>query len=338
MQNPDEYIKGFPKAELHMHIEGSFEPGLMFEIATRNKIPLPYSTVDEVKKAYQFGNLQDFLNIYYAGARALLKEQDFYDLAMAYFQKAVADNIIHAEIMFDPQTHLHRGIAFEAVITGLKRAADDAGAKWGITTVFIMSYLRDWSEEDAFKVLEASRPFQKWITAVGLDSAEKGNPPEKFERVFRASVDAGYLPVAHAGEEGSPEYIWQALDLLKAVRIDHGVRCLEDQALTEELALRGTALTVCPLSNVCLRVVNDLSDHPLRKMLEAGLKVTVNSDDPAYFGGYLNENFIQTWRALGLGKREFEQTVKNAFSSSFIDEPLKNRYLALCEDYMIRQG
>ena len=331
--NITEYIKKIPKAELHLHIEGTFEPELMFEIAQRNKVEIPYQSVEEVKKAYQFSCLQDFLDIYYAGASVLLYERDFYDLTMAYFAHCAEENVVHTEIMFDPQTHTKRGISFETVINGIQKAREDAKEKYGISSLLIMSYLRHLSEEDAFETLEQSLPYKHLIKAVGLDSSEKGNPPSKFQKVFEASVKEGYIPVAHAGEEGPAEYIWEALDLLKIARIDHGNNCLTDEVLVKKLVDEKIALTVCPLSNLELRVVDDLKDHPLKKMLNLGLKATVNSDDPAYFGGYMNANFLQTAEALDLTQEEIKTLVKNSFEYSLLSDDEKQKYLIQVENF-----
>ena len=328
-----DYIKKIPKAELHLHIEGSFEPELMFEIAQRNKVEIPYQSVEEVKKAYQFSCLQDFLDIYYAGASVLLYEKDFYDLTMAYFKHCAEENVVHTEIMFDPQTHTKRGVSFETVINGIQKAREDAKEKYGISSLLIMSYLRHLSEEDAFETLEQSLPYKHLIKAVGLDSSEKGNPPSKFQKVFEASVKEGYVPVAHAGEEGPAEYIWEALDLLKIARIDHGNNCLTDEVLVKKLVDEKIALTVCPLSNLELKVVDDLKDHPLKKMLNLGLKATVNSDDPAYFGGYMNANFLQTAEALDLTKEDVKTLVKNSFEYSLLSDDEKQKYLIQVENF-----
>ena len=331
--NITEYIKKIPKAELHLHIEGTFEPELMFEIAQRNKVDIPYQSVEEVKKAYQFSCLQDFLDIYYAGASVLLYEKDFYDLTMAYFKHCAEENVVHTEIMFDPQTHTKRGISFETVINGIQKAREDAKEKYGISSLLIMSYLRHLSEEDAFETLEQSLPYKHLIKAVGLDSSEKGNPPSKFQKVFEASIKEGYVPVAHAGEEGPAEYIWEALDLLKIARIDHGNNCLTDEVLVKRLVDEKIALTVCPLSNLELKVVDDLKDHPLKKMLNLGLKATVNSDDPAYFGGYMNANFLQTAEALDLTKEDVKTLVKNSFEYSLLSDDEKQKYLIQVENF-----
>ena len=333
MMKITDYIKKIPKAELHLHIEGTFEPELMFEIAQRNKVEIPYQSVEEVKKAYQFSCLQDFLDIYYAGASVLLYERDFYDLTMAYFAHCAEENVVHTEIMFDPQTHTKRGISFETVINGIQKAREDAKEKYGISSLLIMSYLRHLSEEDAFETLEQSLPYKHLIKAVGLDSSEKGNPPSKFQKVFEASVKEGYVPVAHAGEEGPAEYIWEALNLLKIARIDHGNNCLTDEVLVKKLVDEKIALTVCPLSNLELRVVDDLKDHPLKKMLNLGLKATVNSDDPAYFGGYMNANFLQTAEALDLTKEDVKTLVKNSFEYSLLSDDEKQKYLIQVENF-----
>lgn len=314
-----------PKAELHLHIEGTFEPALMFEIAKRNQIEIPYKTVEELENAYQFSCLQDFLDIYYQGAGVLLKEQDFFDLTYSYLEKCAEQNVRHTEIMFDPQTHTDRGVPFETVIKGIKRACDEAQSKLGVSSLLIMSYLRHLSEEEAFKTLEQSLPFKAWITAVGLDSSEKGNPPSKFRKVFEASVDQGYIPLAHAGEEGDAEYVWEAIDLLGIQRIDHGNNALQDENLVEEIVERDMALTVCPLSNLALKVVEDLNDHPLKKMMDLGLKVTVNSDDPAYFGGQVNKNFEAIQQALNLSKQDLYTLAKNSFEYSLMDEDKKSK-------------
>jgi len=322
------FIQNIPKAELHLHIEGTFEPELMFSIAQRNGVALPYSSVEELKKAYKFSCLQDFLDIYYTGTNVLLKEVDFYDLTMAYLEKCHEQNIRHTEIMFDPQSHTDRGVSFETVITGINRARDEAQNKYGISSLLIMSYLRHLSEESAFETLKQSLPFKEHIKAVGLDSSEQGNPPSKFERVFAASVQEGYVPLAHAGEEGSAEYVWEALNLLKIHRIDHGNRCLEDPKLVEHIIAQDMALTVCPLSNLELKVVTDLKQHPLKKMLDLGLKATVNSDDPAYFGGQLNKNLEAVAESLDLSKAEVYQLARNSFQYSLLPQNQKEKYIA----------
>lgn len=324
--NQIELIQALPKAELHVHIEGTFEPELMFAIAQRNHIDIPYKSVDEVKQAYNFHNLQSFLDIYYAGANVLVVEQDFYDLAMAYFEKCAADKVMHTEMFFDPQTHTARGIAFAVVINGLQRACDEAKAKFGITSHLIMCFLRHLSEEAAFKTLEQALPFKDQIIAVGLDSSEVGHPPAKFERVFAKAREEGFLVVAHAGEEGPAEYVWEALDLLKVNRVDHGVRSEEDPKLMQRLIAEKMPLTVCPLSNLKLCVVDDMAKHNIRRLLQQGVHVTVNSDDPSYFGGYMNDNFIAIAEALDLSNNELKQLAKNSFEASFISDAEKQKW------------
>ena len=323
----EKFIQNLPKAELHLHIEGTLEPELLFEIARRNDIKIPYKSVEELRKAYDFDCLQDFLDIYYQGANVLQTEQDFYDLTYAYFEKCAAQNVKHTEIMFDPQTHTERGIAFKTVITGISRACEDAEKNFGITSFLIMSYLRHLSEDDAFKTLEASLPFKDKIKAVGLDSSEKGNPPSKFKKVYEASVKEGYIPLAHAGEEGDADYVWEAIDILKIKRIDHGNNALQDENLVKEIIKRDMALTVCPLSNKALQVVPDLTKHPLKKMMELGLKPTVNSDDPAYFGGQVNQNYIAIQKALQLSKKDLYELARNSFQYSLLEEADKIKHL-----------
>ena len=324
--NQLELIRALPKAELHVHIEGTFEPELMFSIAQRNQIDIPYKSVEEVKQAYNFHNLQSFLDIYYAGANVLIHEQDFYDLAWAYFEKCAEDNVVHTEMFFDPQTHTDRGIAFEVVLNGLQRACDDAKAKLGITSRLIMCFLRHLSEEAAFKTLEQAIPFKDQIIGVGLDSSEVGHPPSKFERVFAKAREEGFLIVAHAGEEGSAEYVWEALDLLKVNRIDHGVRSEEDPKLMARLIAEKMPLTVCPLSNLKLCVVDDMADHNIRRLLQQGVHVTVNSDDPSYFGGYMNDNFIAIAESLDLTADELKTLAINSFEASFISDEEKLKW------------
>ncbi|HYD62617.1 MAG TPA: adenosine deaminase [Noviherbaspirillum sp.] len=320
-------LKQMPKAELHMHIEGSLEPELIFKLAERNQVKLNYASVEDLRRAYAFTDLQSFLDIYYAGASVLLKEQDFYDMTWAYLQHARADNVRHAEIFFDPQTHTDRGVSFGTAITGIHRALKDAEAEWGMSSALIMCFLRHLSEEAAFEILEQSMPYRDKFIGVGLDSSERGHPPEKFARVFARCKDLGLRLVAHAGEEGPPEYIRTALDLLKVERIDHGVRCLEDAALTQRLARDKVPLTVCPLSNIKLRVFDKAADHNMVSLLDAGLVVTVNSDDPAYFGGYVNENFLQMFEALPLEKHHAYQLARNSFSASFLEAQAKQKFL-----------
>ncbi len=316
--NAAELARAIPKAELHLHIEGSLEPELIFALAQRNRVSLPYASVEALRAAYAFTDLQSFLDIYYAGASVLLQEADFYDMAWAYFERAHADHVIHAELFFDPQTHTARGVAMASVIQGLSRACADAQTQLGISSALILCFLRHLSEEDAFATLDAALAHRDHFIGVGLDSSELGHPPEKFERVFARARELGLHVVAHAGEEGPPEYMWQAIDLLKVQRIDHGVACLQDPLLVAELAHTRLPLTVCPLSNLKLRVVSDLREHPLKKMLDAGLCVTINSDDPAYFGGYMNANFVQTVEALGLTRDEVVTLAKNSFEASFV--------------------
>ncbi len=326
--NQLELIRALPKAELHVHIEGTFEPELMFAIAQRNQIEIPYKSVEEVKQAYNFHNLQSFLDIYYAGANVLVHEQDFYDLAWAYFEKCHEDRVMHTEMFFDPQTHTDRGIAFETVINGLQRACDDAKAKYGISSHLIMCFLRHLSEEAAFETLAQAMPFKKQIIGVGLDSSEVGHPPSKFERVFAQAREAGFLVVAHAGEEGPAEYVWEALDLLKVNRIDHGVRSEEDPVLMQRLIAEKMPLTVCPLSNLKLCVVNDMAQHNIRRLLQQGVHVTVNSDDPSYFGGYMNDNFVAITEALALTNDELKTLAQNSFEASFISDAEKQKWIA----------
>ena len=326
--NAIELIQALPKAELHVHIEGTFEPELMFAIAQRNQIQIPYQSVEEVKQAYNFHNLQSFLDIYYAGANVLVHEQDFYDLAWAYFEKCAEDKVVHTEMFFDPQTHTERGVEFATVIAGLKRACQDAQQKLGISSQLIMCFLRHLSEEKAFETLEQALPFKNDIIAVGLDSSEVGHPPAKFERVFAKAREAGFLIVAHAGEEGPPEYVWEALDLLKVNRIDHGVRSEEDKQLMARLIAEKMPLTVCPLSNLKLCVVNDMKEHNIRRLLQQGVHVTVNSDDPSYFGGYMNDNFIAIQQALDLSNEELKQLAINSFEASFISDQEKQKWIA----------
>lgn len=320
-------IETLPKAELHVHIEGTFEPELMFEIAQRNQIKIPYASVDELKQAYNFHNLQSFLDIYYAGAGVLIHEQDFYDLAWAYFEKCKQDQVVHTEIFFDPQTHTDRGIAFKTMFDGLYRACQDAESQLGISSYLIMCFLRHLSEASAFDTLNQAEAFKDKIMAVGLDSSEVGHPPSKFERVFAEAKKQGYLIVAHAGEEGPPDYVWQALDLLKVNRIDHGVRAEEDEALMARLIKEKMPLTVCPLSNLKLCVVEDMQQHNIQRMLQKGVKVTVNSDDPSYFGGYMNDNYFAITQALDLSEHELKQLTINAFEASFLPNDQKMQWI-----------
>lgn len=317
-----------PKAELHLHIEGTFEPELIFAIAERNKIALSYPTVDALRAAYEFTDLQSFLDLYYAGMNVLRTEQDYYDLARAYFERAAAQNVRHAEIFFDPQAHTDRGVPLAVVMEGLTQAVRDAEHELGLTAHLIMCFLRDKSPQSAMATLEAALPYRDRIVAVGLDSAERDHPPVRFLTVFERARAEGFLTVAHAGEEGPPQYVWQALDLLKVARIDHGIRSLEDPRLVERLRRQRTPLTVCPLSNVRLHVVPSLAEHPLKTMLDAGIVATVNSDDPAYFGGYVNDNFEQTARALRLSDADLVTLAKNSFEAAFIDDARKRAFFS----------
>lgn len=327
------FIEGIPKAELHLHIEGTFEPDLMFEIARRNNISINYKSVDELKKAYNFNNLQEFLDIYYAGASVLIYEQDFYDLTWAYLTKVHEQNLVHTEIFFDPQTHTDRGISFDTVIQGIHSALEDAKEKLGISSQLIMCFLRHLDEVAAFDILEQALPYKKWIAGVGLDSSEMGHPPSKFENVFSKALDEGFITVAHAGEEGPAAYVWEAINLLKISRIDHGNRSLEDDQLITHIVEKQIPLTVCPLSNLELKVVDDLKDHPMLQLMEAGLMVTINSDDPAYFGGYINENYIQIAAALNLSKKQITDLAKNSFKASFLSDVEKEKLINQVEDY-----
>lgn len=334
MSDLDTFIAGLPKAELHLHIEGSLEPELMFELAGRNDITIPFDSAEAVRAAYRFSNLQDFLDIYYQGAAVLLTQRDFYDLAAAYFTRAAADNVRHAEIMFDPQTHTSRGVAFGTVIGGLLSAMEEAEVRHGITSRLIMSFLRHLDEEDAFVTLEAAKPWMQHIAAVGLDSSEVGHPPSKFARVFAEARRQGYRLCAHAGEEGPPAYVAQALDLLAIDRLDHGNRSLEDPVLTARLARTGMTLTVCPCSNVMLRVVDTMADHPIDRMLRAGLRATVNSDDPAYFGGYVGENYRAVAKARGLTRDDLALLARNSFLGSFLSDGAVATHLAALDAYV----
>jgi adenosine deaminase len=327
-----ELLKAMPKAELHMHIEGSLEPELIFALAQRNGVALSYASVEDLRKAYAFTDLQSFLDIYYAGASVLLKEDDFHDMAWAYLLKAQEDNIRHTELFFDPQTHTDRGVPFEVVIKGLSRACARAKAELGVSASLIMCFLRHLPEESAFETLQASLPYREHFIGVGLDSGERGNPPEKFARVFAKCRELGLHLVAHAGEEGPAQYIVDALDVLHAERIDHGVRCVEDPALVERLAKQGTALTVCPLSNIKLCVFDRMDQHNLGHLLAQGLKVTINSDDPAYFGGYLNQNFLETFEALNLDAQAAYTLARNSFEASFVPQADKARWIAELDD------
>lgn len=333
MTDLNNFIAGLPKAELHLHIEGSLEPELMFELAKRNQVSIPFATPEAVRAAYKFNNLQEFLDIYYQGASVLIQEQDFYDLTFAYLTRVHADNCRHVEIFFDPQTHTDRGVAFATVIGGITRALNDGQRQFGISSYLIMCFLRHLSEEQAFETLEMAKPFLHQIIGVGLDSGEVGHPPSKFANVFKAARELGLKLAAHAGEEGPPEYIYEALDLLGVDRIDHGNRALEDVALVAQIAERCLCLTVCPLSNLALRVVKDLKNHPLREMLSRGLLATINSDDPAYFGGYLGENYRQTSAALNLSREELITLAKSSFIGSFLPNAEIERHLQAIDEY-----
>ena len=323
-----ELIKEIPKAELHLHIEGTLEPELMMQLAKRNGVHIPYESVEEIRRAYEFTDLQSFLDIYYAGAQVLIKEQDFYDLTWAYLTRAAADNVRHVEIFFDPQTHTERGIAFTTVLEGIYGALEAGKTQLGITFRLIMCFLRHLSADAAMQTLQSSLSYKDRIHAVGLDSSEIGHPPSKFVSVFDRARKEGYLTVAHAGEEGPPDYIWQVLDLLKVERIDHGVRCLEDPALVKKLVDERIPLTVCPLSNIKLRVFDTLEDHNLKQLLDAGICATVNSDDPAYFGGYIGENLLRVQQALNLTADDIVNLAENAFAASFLSDKDKRRHIA----------
>ena len=329
----EDFIRGIPKAELHLHIEGTLEPELMFKIAKRNNIQIKYKSVEELRSAYNFNNLQEFLNIYYDGANVLRYEQDFYDMTWAYFEKAHHENVVHTEIFFDSQTHTNRGIEFQTVITGIHNVIDDAKKKFGISCKLIMCFLRDLDAQSAMKVLELALPYKDWITAVGLDSAEVGNPPSKFKEVFELAKAKGFITVAHAGEEGPVEYVWEAINYLNVSRIDHGNNSLNDESLVAELSKMKTPLTVCPLSNLKLKVVEDMKSHPLKKMMQKGLMVTVNSDDPAYFGGYINDNYSAVTRALDLSNEDIYQIARNSFAASFLTDSEKKLLLRKVDEY-----
>ena len=327
MKDIVKFIREVPKTELHLHIEGTLEPELMFDLAKRNNIKIPYSNVDEVKSAYNFSNLETFLNIYYEGSKVLIKEQDFFDLTWAYATKCREENIVHTEIFFDPQAHLSRGVKFETIINGINKALLKANKELGLTHKIIMCFLRHLDEKSAFKVLDQAIEHKDKIIAVGLDSSEKGHPPSKFKNVFKKAIKEGFLTVAHAGEEGPPEYIWEAINLLEVKRIDHGIQCLKDKKLTKELRNKQIPLTVCPLSNVKLCVFKNLKEHNLKNMLNEGLMVMVNSDDPAYFGGYLNDNLVESQAALNLSKNELKTLIINSFKSSFLSEEKKMKWI-----------
>ncbi len=328
-------IELLPKVELHLHIEGTFEPELMFEIGKRNNIALPYSSIEELRKAYDFNNLQDFLDIYYAGCNVLQEEQDFYDLTYAYFEKAKENNVLHAEIFFDPQSHTDRGIAFETVVYGITKAMDDAEKNLGVSSKLILSFLRHLSEAAAIDILKMAEPFRDKFIAIGLDSSELGNPPDKFQKVYEMAAAQNYKRVAHAGEEGPAEYIWDSLLLLKINRLDHGNRAMEDPRLLAELMHRKIGLTLCPLSNLKLKVVNDMKLHPIKKMLDFGLKVTVNSDDPAYFGGYMNDNFIAISEALDLSVDDLYKLSRNAIDVCWATAEQKKIFKTKLDNWLL---
>jgi adenine deaminase len=333
-----EYILGLPKAELHLHIEGTLEPDLAFRLAKKHGVPLPYATVDELRRAYQFSNLQSFLDIYYAGADVLLEADDFYELTKAYLEKAHEQGVVHVEVFFDPQTHTARGVTFEAVLAGMRRALLHAEREFGITFRLILCFLRHLSAADAMRTLEEALPHKHALAAVGLDSSEFGHPPAKFAAVFDRARGEGLLTVAHAGEEGPPAYIREALDILKVRRIDHGVRCEEDAELVRRLVRERMPLTVCPLSNVKLKVFASIENHNLKRLLDRGVCVTVNSDDPAYFGGYVLENFLAVQRGLALSKADLNSLARNSFEASFLPEAAKRRWMQSVDAYALLSG
>ena len=337
MTDLNAFIAGLPKAELHIHIEGSLEPELMFALARRNGDEIPFRSVEEVRAAYSFSNLQDFLDIYYKGADVLRTEEDFCDLAAAYFDRAAADSVTHSEIFFDPQTHTDRGIPFDTAIRGLLAGMDEAGEKHGLTSKLILCFLRHLDEEAAFATLREAEPWLDRIEAVGLDSSEVGHPPSKFARVFAAAAERGLKRVAHAGEEGPPEYVLEALDILHVDRLDHGNRSLEDPALVDRLVREGMTLTVCPLSNLKLCGVSDMAEHPLDRMLALGLRATVNSDDPAYFGGYVNDNYRAVAAARGLGREQLATLARNSFLGSFLGQEEKAAQIERLDSYVSAQ-
>ena len=323
-----EFIRKAPKAELHLHIEGTLEPDHMFKLARKNNISIPFKNIKEVKEAYNFSNLESFLKIYYEGSKVLIKEEDFFDLTWAYALKCKEDNIVHAEIFFDPQTHVNRGINFAIVINGIYKALQKANKEFGLSFKIIMCFLRHLSEKSGFEMLDHAIAHKDKIFGVGLDSSEIGNPPSKFQKLFKKSIEKGFLTFAHAGEEGPPEYIWDSINLLNVKRIDHGVQCLHDKKLVEKLCKDKTPLTVCPLSNIKLRVFNNLKEHNLKKMLDEKLMVMVNSDDPAYFGGYLNKNLIEIQSALDLSIDDIKTLIINSFKASFLNEEKKMEWIS----------
>jgi adenosine deaminase len=321
------FICNMPKAELHLHIEGTLEPELMMQLAQRNNVALPYETVEDIRAAYDFGCLEDFLQVYYLGMSVLITEQDFYDLTRAYLEKVHGQNVTHVEIFFDPQGHTERGVKFDTVLSGIKSALEAGEREMGITSKLIMCFLRHLPEDAAFETLHHACRCKEHIFGVGLDSSEQGHPPRKFARVYAAARQAGFTPVAHAGEEGPPEYVTEALDVLRIERIDHGNRALEDSALVARIAESGMAMTVCPLSNLRLKVIDDMRNHPLRQMLQAGITATINSDDPSYFGGYVNENYLAVQSALSLDINEISELARNSFAGSFLRDSAKQAAL-----------
>ena len=329
-----EFIAGLPKAELHLHLEGSLEPEQMFEFATRNQIDITFKSLEQVKQAYQFSNLQDFLDIYYTGMNVMIEERDFYQLTEAYLRKVAAENTRHVEVFFDPQGHTERGVKFETVVNGISNALRVVGSELNISHRLIMCFLRHLSEDSALQTLNEAKPYLDKIDGIGLDSSELGNPPEKFKNVFAEAKSLDLKLVAHAGEEGPAEYVWQALDILKVDRIDHGNRSLEDEKLVSRIINDGIALTVCPLSNLKLCVVKDMRDHPLKMMMDKGLLATINSDDPSYFGGYMNDNYVAVTDALGLSQADLVQLAKNSFTASFLPESKKQANLDQLSNYI----
>lgn len=328
-----EFLKALPKAELHVHIEGTLEPELMFKLAKRNHISLPYEDAQALRKAYQFDSLQSFLDLYYQGAAVLIKEQDFYDLTWAYLERCAEQSIYHTEIFFDPQTHTQRGVSFGDVLSGINRAIVDGQQQLGVSALLIMCFLRHLSEQEAMDTLEEAMMYRHYIIGVGLDSSEKGHPPEKFQRVFEKARAAGFVTVAHAGEEGPAQYIWDAMNLLGVKRVDHGVRCVEDPVLVEHLATHKMPLTVCPLSNTKLKVFNTMAEHNILQLLDKGVMVTVNSDDPAYFGGYLVENYMSLYRHLAMTEQQAVQLAINSFNASFLSNSSKRQFIERIKRY-----
>ena len=327
MENIIEFINRAPKAELHLHIEGTLEPDLLLKLARRNGIKIPFKNIDEIKSAYNFTNLQSFLDIYYQGSKVLIHEKDFYDLTWAYAKKCKEENVVHTEIFFDPQTHTTRGINFDIVINGIYRALSDANKKFGLTFKIIMCFLRHLKEDSAFDILHQALDHKDKIIGVGLDSSEIGNPPSKFKNVFQKALKNNFLTVAHAGEEGPTEYIWDSLNLLKVKRIDHGVQCLHDDKLVKKLKDEKIPLTVCPLSNIKLKIFDEFKDHNLKQMLNEGLLISLNSDDPAYFGGYINKNYIESQKLLNLSLKDIKRLIANSFESSFLDKEKKEEWI-----------